>query len=153
MKLQNKLTENFTTGEFIVSADHPELLTFNLSSTEELKAFYLCSMILQPTRDDYGRIKILSGKRSDELNDAVEGSIKSDHLFRYFSCAVDFTLPDAPPKRLFNAWRWIKYRLCWSYGQLIYYPDNHFIHVSLPTPKHKYKALIKQSDGSYKRVE
>ena len=133
------LTKNFSKHEFIVSADHPELLTFDLSETDEVKAYYLSRLFLQPLRDKYGRVDILSGKRSPELNAAIPGSSKrSDHLYEGNSAAVDFTTPNEDVGRVSNYASCV-FRL--AFGQMIYYPDENFIHVSLPTERHHCEVL------------
>lgn len=129
-----QLTKHFKLREFAVSADHPELAAkIEFSEAEEIKAYLLCATILQPIRYRYGTVKILSGKRSSELNEAVGGAVYSDHLFEFVSAATDFTLSRASVK---NCFEWIQNMLPFAFGQLIYYPDSHFVHVSLPIPKH-----------------
>ena len=140
-----QLTKNFNLSEFAVSADHPHLASIiTFSETDKIKLFYLCKLIMQPIRDWLVvPIKILSGKRTCELNNAVDGAFNSDHLFEFCSVACDFTLPfpEYSMERIFeeiksgtpgaNRHKNIK-----PFGQLIYYPKKNFIHVSLPTPKH-----------------
>ena len=41
---------------------------------------YLCHMVLQPLRDKFGPIRINSGYRCPELNDAVGGVKNSQHM-------------------------------------------------------------------------
>lgn len=140
------LTENFSLAEFAVSAEHPFLAKLiEFSEADEVKLFYFCNMILQPIRNKFGGVIILSGKRTPELNKAVGGAELSDHLFRYASCATDFTVPGADMKAVYN---WIQFNLCGSfmkpYGQLIYYPAKQFIHGSLPTPRHRGECFIKE---------
>jgi hypothetical protein len=134
------ITANFTWQEFIVSKDHPNLASrVVLNDVDKQKIYELCSNILQPVRDVFGRVDILSGKRSPALNTAVGGVATSDHLFNYVSAAVDFTVAFG---RVIDCYVWIKQNLPDTYGQLILYTENPFIHVSLPTPKHKGEAFI-----------
>ncbi len=134
-----QLTKNFNLLEFAVSADHPELAArIKFSEAEEIKAYLLCATILQPIRDRYGRVQILSGKRSPALNTAVGGAAHSDHLFEFVSAAVDFTLLQG---KLQDCVLWVENMMPYGYGQLILYPKKNFIHASLPTPKHQGEYL------------
>lgn len=139
------LTKSFKLSEFAVSKDHPFVASLiNFSEADKAKLFYLCSLILQPVRDQFGPVKILSGKRSPELNKAVGGVVYSDHLFKFVSVAADFTCPDIDIERVWH-WiqgdNWLKRKNRQPFGQLIYYPSKNFIHVSLPTPKHHGEVL------------
>jgi hypothetical protein len=82
------LTRNFSLQELIKSDtairkginNNP-----NGGQIEKLKA--LCENVLQPIRDHFGRVKVTSGFRSEELCVAVGSSIKSQHAKAE---AVDF---------------------------------------------------------------
>lgn len=89
---------------------------------------------MQPLRDETDDIiEVLSGKRTQELNEAVKGSENSDHLFRsFYSCATDFVvyaLINNP-----SVWTVEKIvRLFTEKGgfkQLIWYPNNNFFHFA-----------------------
>lgn len=135
-----QLTKNFKLPEFAVSADYPNLAALiKFSEAEKIKAYLLCATILQPVRNRYGATQILSGKRSPELNEAVGGEVHSDHLFEFVTAAADFTLLCGSVKKCVE---WIKNMMPFAFGQLIYYPDSHFVHVSLPTPKHRGEVLV-----------
>jgi uncharacterized protein YcbK (DUF882 family) len=134
------VTKNFIFREFLVSSEHPDLAKkIKLTKLDKFKIFILCATILQIVRTFFGAVKILSAKRSYDLNIAVGGADNSDHLFNLVSAAVDFTLSNGELEACFN---WIQKNLTYAYGQLIYYPAKNFIHVSLPTPKHKHEAWI-----------
>ena len=125
-----KLTKNFHLDELKVSSDHPELARRIIFSSYEIyKAKALCELILQPVRDKFGQVKILSGKRSAELNDAVGGASTSHHLYKGPSAAADFTVPGAD---LETVYEYIRTEL--MYGECFHYPGRGFIHVALPTP-------------------
>ena len=74
------LSRNFTLSELIKSDtairkginNNP-----NAEQIEKLKA--LCENILQPVRDHFGRVKITSGFRSEELCIAIGSSVNSQH--------------------------------------------------------------------------
>lgn len=133
------LTKNFSLPEFAVSADHPYLASLIIfSETDITKLFYMCILNLQPIRDWLSAsVKILSGKRTPELNKAVGGADHSDHLFDFVSAACDFTVPGYDMERI---WHWVQktnipenHR---PFGQLIFYPSKNFCHISMPTLKH-----------------
>ena len=140
MSLDNgQLTKNFFGQEFAVSEDYPhlaKLITFSNSDLQKL--FYLATLNLQPERDKYNLpIKILSGKRTHALNRAVGGAGHSDHLFDFCSAACDFVIPGIGMEQVFTSMQGKnRPKNRQPFGQLIYYPDKNFIHVSLPTPKH-----------------
>ena len=79
-----------------------------------------------------------SGKRSPELNQAIGGARQSDHLYEAESAAVDFTVASVGDLR--SVWEWIFNYCPHAFGQLIYYPHQNFIHVSLPS--HKYQGEV-----------
>lgn len=80
-----KLSENFTLGEFLASDVAKKK---NINNMPTLVDIYhmteLCKFLLQPIRDAWGApIKITSGFRCKTLNDAVGGSKTSAHLRGY----------------------------------------------------------------------
>lgn len=81
LDLNQKLSENFTLGEFIASDTAKKK---GIDNTPTLVDIYhmreLCMYLLQPIRDAWGKpIKITSGFRSFKLNKAVGGSQTSVH--------------------------------------------------------------------------
>lgn len=133
-----KLTTNFELHEFFVSEQYPEMAVSALSQVTGSPAypfilqnlFLLCHTILQPVRDFMGEpVKILSGFRSYSLNSLIGGANSSYHLK---GIAADFTFRDTA--KLVATYGFIKNELHGLYGELIYYPDQKFIHVTLPTP-------------------
>ena len=77
-----KLSENFTLGEFIYSDTAKKK---GIDNTPTLLDIYnmreLCRNLLQPIRDAWGKpIKITSGFRCWKLNNAVGGSKTSCHM-------------------------------------------------------------------------
>ncbi len=68
------LSKNFKLREFKVSKDYPLMADeIELDYVDVLTLKILCIEIIQPIRDKFGPIEILSGKRSPELNKAVGG--------------------------------------------------------------------------------
>ncbi len=120
------LTRNFSLVEFLVSADHPALAAKMLPDVDARIASNLqrlCDTILQPLRDKFGPLKILSGYRSVELNAAAKGSATSQHRD---GCAADLGGID-----IVMVWEYIVANL--NYHQVIRYPDKNFVHVSVET--------------------
>lgn len=81
-----RLSENFILDEFLVSktASDNNIMDFQYKikpyHVENLRL--LCENVLQPLRDYLGGIvRITSGYRSQELNDLLNGSETSDHVW------------------------------------------------------------------------
>lgn len=135
-----KLTDNFNSDEYRVSKDYP-LLAKKIYFTrhEDFTKLFYISTILQRQRNIWGKIYILSGKRSLELNKKVGGAKNSDHLFKGYSCAADFT-SEISVENLFPIYKDIFDEFHFSIGEVIFYFNKawqpRFIHLSLPTEKH-----------------
>ena len=98
------LSEHFTYEELTKSATATRLHIANAPYTDELHCLKkLCTTILEPIREKYGRpIIVTSGYRCRQLNSAIHGARESDHIY---GCAADIrTIPDtkAENKKLFN---------------------------------------------------
>lgn len=112
-----------------------------VTSSDRIKFFYLCAMVLEVIREAIGNcaINVNSGKRSVSHNKKIGGAKYSDHLFKDESCAVDITCGD--DQRNWEAFHFLRLRLKNSVGQAIAYIDKddriRFIHISLPTKKHR----------------
>ena len=141
------ISTTFYYAEFFVSKDHPDLAKASLekeSNNELFKEQFksLCIQCLQPTRDYINKpVTVLSGYRDQYLNKAVGGVENSDHCF---CMAADIT----SDYDLYQLFKWMKENIC--YRQVIYYPEENFIHVSVNSDKKDYKhsALVK-IDGKY----
>ena len=127
------LTENFTLEEMIASSTADILGIDNTPNDEELSNLKnLCEKILQPIRNNYGRVvRVNSGYRCRELNRAIHGCEASQHLKGE---AADITAHD-------NQLLWdmicemiLKGEI--KVGQLIDEKHLKWIHVSLPTSRH-----------------
>ena len=142
-----KLSENFFLNEFFVSADHPEVannMRVPLYIIENIQI--LVTSLLQPIRTYVDeRIDILSGIRTYQLNHLVKGADSSDHMI---GAAADIT-----SDKIYNNTTKIAEEiraLGLPYRQLIYYPNEMFIHVSINTDNKLYKCEVKQyKDGVY----
>ena len=119
----------------------------NADQIDKLKA--LCENILQPVRDQFGRVKVTSGYRSPELCMAIGSSVNSQHARAE---AADFECVGVDNAELFD---WIKNNL--SPDQLIleFYtpgePNSGWIHCSWVegTPRASYLHAYK-SEGKTK---
>ena len=125
-----KLSRNFTLQELIKSdtairkgiENNP-----NADQVEKLKN--LCVTILQPVRDHFGRVKVTSGFRSEQLCVAIGSSINSQHAKAE---AADFEVVGVDNAELAD---WI-YKIL-EFDQLIleYYkvgePNSGWIHCSI----------------------
>lgn len=76
-----KLTKNFNLYEFTNSNVSKRLGIDNTPHPKHIESLQLlCANVLQPLRDTIGAIRITSGYRSKNLNDAIGGSWRSQHL-------------------------------------------------------------------------
>ena len=149
-----ELTRNFTLSELIKSDtairkginNNP-----NAEQIEKLKA--LCENILQPVRDHFGRVKVTSGFRSEDLCIAIGSSRNSQHAKAE---AADFECPGVDNVELAD---WIKREL--PYDQLIleFYtpgePNSGCIHCSYieGTPRASYlHAFRSEGKTKYKPI-
>lgn len=110
-----------------------------------LAAQVLAITCLQPGRDKFGVFDILSWVRDEELNKAVGGSPTSDHKG---GNAADFK------PRNFNVefvFKWYVKESGIKFRQIIFYPNQNFIHISSNHPEkpHKEEALICTEPGKY----
>ena len=78
-----KLSEHFRLSEFTRSATARRLGIKNEVSSQQLSnLMLLCRYVLEPLRKRFGQpIYVNSGYRSQELNRAVGGAVKSFHLY------------------------------------------------------------------------
>ena len=137
------LSENFTLTEMCKTDTGLD----NISGTDSSKNLYLlCQFILQPIRDKFGPVKISSGYRSPEVNDAVKGSKFSQHMSGE---AADIVPINAP---LYDVYNWIMNN-CKSYGQNIIYPSGNFIHISMPRILQKNQDNLISINGELKKWE
>ncbi|MCK5236149.1 MAG: peptidase M15 [Deltaproteobacteria bacterium] len=119
-----KLTKNFSLKEMTKTDTG-----LSNKPTERTKdnLFFLCTYLLQPIRNRWGRTTVNSGLRVIAVNTAVGGSDNSEHIE---GKAGDIDPAEAGIKEVFN---WIMASDL-KYGQLIYEKrgDVEWIHISLP---------------------
>ena len=124
----------------------------NAGQIEKLKA--LCENILQPVRDHFGRVKITSGFRSEDLCLAIGSSRNSQHAKAE---AADFECVGVDNAEVAD---WIKMNLetdqlilefytpgepnsGWIHASYIpYQPRRQFLHAYREDKKVKYKPII-----------
>ena len=83
-----KLSRNFTLQELIKSDTAIRKGIDNNPNADQIeKLKLLCERVLQPVRDQFGRVKVTSGYRSPELCLAIGSSLESQHTKAE---AVDF---------------------------------------------------------------
>jgi len=154
--LSDRATDHFIYNEWLVSDERPDLAKqMSLSELEKVKVFYMAN-ILEPIRKNCNNIpiRVLSGKRTPELNVVIGGVENSDHLFTFEKAATDFCFY-WDNFFLWNAYYILKKQYLKFLGQVIIYlySDNfmipRFIHFSLVTKKHNGEMLVTIDDKYY----
>lgn len=148
------LTKHFSTAEFAVSESYPqEAAKILFSKHDVFKAHLLATLYGEPVRAFISSVEkvecglhVLSGKRSEALNALVGGAEDSDHLFRNECAAFDFTFLTNVRERVFLAYRFLATSPT-MFGQLIYYPEKNFIHISIPSKKHFGECMVKTGEN------
>ena len=125
-----RITENFTLGEFYVSAKHPEVAArMPRTMDDAISITRLCALVVQPIRNFLGKaVTVGSGKRNDELNELVDGSDTSQH------CHAEAADLEIKGDDTWRAFHFVADELKGVIGQCIIYLDEHlnpeFLHVS-----------------------
>ena len=105
MNKQNdiQLSEHFKLSEFTKSITAERLGIDNKPGYEEVLAMrHLCREVLEPLRQHYGKpIRITSGYRCEELNRAVGGVGRSQHMLGE---AADLSVPNEQVAREWFQW-------------------------------------------------
>lgn len=133
-----KVSKNFTIEEFEYS-ETAERLGIQNSISDKRTTINICALIhniLQPIRDEFGPVKVTSGYRSQELNKAIGGAKKSQHLMGE---AADIVMDD-----MANVFDFIKNNL--EFDQLIWEKGDEespeWIHVSYSIDKNRNEILL-----------
>ena len=126
--LNQKLSENFTFGEMVITTHRGFIIANRLAAVDYIPSLTtLCTTILQPVRDMVALpITVTSGFRCPALNKVVGGAVNSQHQIGE---AADIIVPAMPMKDLFDKIR--NSELKW--GQLIWECGGAWVHISLPT--------------------
>lgn len=139
-----RLSENFTLDELTVTSTSGS----NIPDKCHIeKLLYLGQYLLQPIRDEFGRVDVNSGYRSLAVNAAIGGSETSQHPKGE---AADIRTPDAD---LWEVYLWILDNL--SFGQCIYEESGaaKWIHISLPRLDKPNQQALLFKDGIYTNYE
>lgn len=138
-----KLTKNFRLKEMLVSDSFPDIASKMQPTQQDVERLtLLCEGLLQKVRDRFGPVKVISGLRRDGLNELVDGWKDSDHTF---ATAADIEVRED----IMIVFKWIiGHNL--HFRQVIAYPEQNFIHVSINLPGRPYKndRFVKR-DGKY----
>lgn len=139
-----RLSKNFSLDELTVtstSASNEPL------SIHRKNLLYLCQYLLQPIRDEFGRVDINSGYRSEGVNLAIGGSAASQHCNGE---AADIRTPGAD---LWKVYLWMLDNL--SFGQCIFEEKGaaKWIHISLPRFNKANQQALLFKDGIYTNYE
>ena len=144
------LSRNFTLQELIKSDTAIRLNIDNNPNGDQIdKLKQLCENVLQPVRDQFGRVKVTSGFRSPELCRAINSSENSQHAKAE---AADFECMGTDNAELAD---WIYANL--EFDQLIleFYtpgePNSGWIHCSYTSDKPRKQFLwAYKSEGKTK---
>jgi zinc D-Ala-D-Ala carboxypeptidase len=144
-----RLTANFTLAELTKTRHDLD----NTPSPQVLQNLQLLAeKVLQPLRDAVGPVNVTSGYRSKLVNQAVNGAVRSDHLYGY---AADLQSPDGNHRKLYD---WLKANAMFS--QLIYEFGNdtqpQWVHVSYNPKDLKREILRARNVGkrvTYSRLQ
>lgn len=152
---------HFIYKEWTVSDEYPELARqIELTELDKMKIYYQTN-VLESVRGKCNNLptRVLSGKRSTELNSAplIKGAEDSDHLYTNEKCATDFCFY-WDNFFLWNAYYYMPKLVPIGFGQVIIYLNSEnfgiprFIHFSLITRKHQGERLI-TIDSVYHTIE
>lgn len=82
MNLDERLAEHFTLREMLASGKARELNIDNMPTQRDVDCLRrLCQQVLEPLRRRFGVVRITSGYRSQQLNEAVGGVPQSQHCY------------------------------------------------------------------------
>lgn len=125
-----QLTRHFRLSEFAVSASHPHLV--RPVPPALIPRVTILAEQLQLVRDRLGMaMRITSGYRSTALNEALDGSPTSQHVAGQ---AADWHTHDMRQALVAYAELIAADQLVHS-GQIIWYPEDGFIHHALVSPR------------------
>ena len=146
-----KLSKNFSLAEFTKSQTAERKGIDNTPEGDHLDAAIdLFENVVQSVRDHFGPTTINSGYRSPALNDAVGGSITSQHCKGQ---AADIEVPGVANADLAN---WIVENLEFDQVILEFYtkgiPDSGWVHVSYKADGENRKSILTASRVDGKTV-
>lgn len=145
--LDKHISKNFLWTEFKVSAERPDIAAKIIFTQEQRQnLFSLVTTVTQPIRDFLNEyVTVLSGVRSPELNTVIGGSSTSDHMIGAANDITSTKIVLNPKEIAYEIWE-----LNLPIKQLIYYPQKHFIHLSINTINKPFKhELLRYENGNY----
>lgn len=137
-----KLSANFHLSEFTTSATAARLgIPIHPTPDDVENLRRLCSLVLQPLRDEVGVLHVLSGLRPTKLNRVVGGALDSQHITGQAGDVFSETYSPLDLARLV-------YELGLAFDQLIV--ASSYMHVSASLEP-RGVVLTKTPDGGYLR--
>jgi len=152
MDLNDKIPDapNFRYRELILSDTAARLGIDNIpTSPKIIKCIELVtSKCLQPIRDKFGPIKVLSGYRSPKLNTLIGGSPNSNHVLGQ---AIDFEPIDSDLSQI-KIMEWIVKNL--DFRELILeFPENGWIHIAYRQNENIKEIKLKDKNHNYTKCD
>jgi len=141
-------SEHFTWEEMTTSAAaEREGLDNTPGLAERLRLIKLAREILEPLRAEFGAIRVNSGYRSPEVNEAIGGDDESQHMVGE---AADITAYDYPAvtNEMMAEWLYDNQN-DFPLGQVITYDDTTHLHVSLQNENNDKEFLVHRTDDTY----
>ena len=151
-----KLSKNFSLKEMIKSSTAIRLGVDNTPSEFHISNLKdLCVNILQPGREEFGRIDINSGYRSPELCERIGSSKTSNHAFG-FAADIEPNDPDETFVTNFMVLKWIAENL--EFKELIaeYFDKDDknagWVHVAYQEGNNRGTIKLKDKNHNYTHV-
>lgn len=158
--LTDHLTSRFTIGDLTASETATRLGLYNFPNAEELKNLKELAVLLEFIWDKVGPFSILSGFRSQALQDALRSGAATAEtakmaVSKSYHCtgqAADIT-PTTMSLDEFFVKLWTLPEFKSKIGQVAYKKSQNSIHISTQTPTFPEPTPMKvMSDGSYVRL-
>lgn len=147
MKKSEMISPNFSLRE-LTRSDAATRLGLDNTPTAEIRAALkaVTVAILEPVRAQFGPVMVSSGYRSAEVNKAIKGSPRSQHMFGQ---AVDFEVPGVGNGKIAQ---WIKAHLDYDALILEFHdpkdPHSGWVHCSYVRGKNrKLNLTAERVDG------
>mgnify|MGYP003127120242 FL=1 len=142
-----KLSNNFSLKELTKSQTATRRGINNVpGGLEEANLQQLCEHVLQRVRDHFGKpVTVTSGYRSPELNEAIGGSVTSDHCQ---GMAADIEIAGVSN---YEVAEWIKENCMFKQLILEFYtpgiPDSGWVHVSYDYELNERKVMTAMKEN------
>ena len=147
---ETNLSDNFTLYELIKSDNHAECVFY--PSKEVVAALHVIAKhILQPIRDEVGKVRINSGYRNPILNSKVGGVHNSVRQYFLNGNQLGMASDIVPTSRsLVDTFHWIidNHEML-GLKTAIIYPSRGFIHLDTRNSRPEFVAMSSPSHGKY----